>query len=140
VLSLAPTVRVFVAVEPLDMRGSFDALAGAVRRLGLDPVDGHLYLFLNRRRRLAKALWFDGSGWCLLAKRLEAGSFQLPPFSPEASRVEVDGTTFASLLAGIDFTAARRGWFRRAARTRGIDSQPGACSTAARGRGRRAAD
>jgi hypothetical protein len=42
-LSLAPTVRVFVAVEPLDMRGSFDALAGAVRRLGLDPVDGHLF-------------------------------------------------------------------------------------------------
>ncbi|MCC6335172.1 MAG: IS66 family insertion sequence element accessory protein TnpB [Myxococcales bacterium] len=68
-LSLSPTVRFFVAVEPLDMRGSFDALAGAVRRLGLDPVDGHLYLFLNKRRRLAKALWFDGSGWCLLAKR-----------------------------------------------------------------------
>jgi transposase len=55
-LSLPPTVRVFVAVEPVEMRGSFDALAGAVRRLGLDPVDGHLYLFLNRRRRLAKAL------------------------------------------------------------------------------------
>lgn len=77
-LSLPPTVRVFVAVEPIDMRGSFDALAGAVRRLGLDPVDGHLYLFLNRRRRLAKALWFDGSGWCLLSKWLKAGSFQLP--------------------------------------------------------------
>jgi transposase len=123
VLSLAPTVRVFVAVEPLDMRGSFDAIAGAVRRLGLDPVDGHLYLFLNKRRRLAKALWFDGSGWCLLAKRLEAGSFQLPPFSGAESRVEVDGTTFASLLAGIDFTAARRGWFRRSLRREGIDTR-----------------
>ncbi len=43
-LSLPPTVRVFVVVEPVDMRGSFDALAGAVRRLGLDPVDGHLYV------------------------------------------------------------------------------------------------
>jgi transposase len=113
VLSLAPTVRVFVAVEPVDMRGSFDALAGAVRRLGLDPVDGHLYLFLNKRRRLAKALWFDGSGWCVLAKRLEAGSFQLPPFSDSDTRVEVDGTTLTALLAGLDFTAARRGWFRR---------------------------
>jgi transposase len=113
VLSLAPTVRVFVAVEPVDMRGSFDALAGAVRRLGLDPVDGHLYLFLNKRRRLAKALWFDGSGWCVLAKRLEAGSFQLPPFSESDTRVEVDGTTLTALLAGLDFTAARRGWFRR---------------------------
>ncbi len=122
-LSLAPTVRVFVAVEPLDMRGSFDALAGAVRRLGLDPIDGHLYLFLNKRRRLAKALWFDGSGWCLLAKRLEAGSFQLPPFSATDTRVQVDGTTFTALLAGIDFTAARRGWYRRPAK-RG--STPGA--------------
>lgn len=125
-LSLAPTVRVFVAVEPIDMRGSFDALAGAVRRLGLDPVDGHLYLFLNKRRRLAKALWFDGSGWCVIAKRLEAGSFQLPPVAGSDSRVEVDGTTFAAILAGLDFTAARRGWFRRSARTRGIDNSSAA--------------
>jgi hypothetical protein len=43
-LSLPPTVRVFVATEPVDMRGSFDSLAGATRRLGLDPVDGHLEL------------------------------------------------------------------------------------------------
>jgi transposase len=113
VLSLSPTVRVFVGTEPCDMRGSFDALAVAVRRLGLDPVDGHLYLFLNKRRRLSKGLWFDGSGWCLLAKRLEAGSFQLPPFGESDTRIEVDGNTFAAIIAGIDFTAARRGWFRR---------------------------
>jgi transposase len=115
-LSLPPTVRVFVAVEPIDMRGSFDALAGAVRRLGLDPVDGHLYLFLNKRRRIAKALWFDGSGWCVLAKRLETGSFQIPPIGDGETQVRIDGATFASLLAGIDFTAARRGWYRRESR------------------------
>jgi transposase len=113
VLSLPPTVRVFVANAPLDMRGSFDALAGAVRRLGLDPVDGHLYLFLNRRRQIAKALWFDGSGWCVLSKRLESGSFQLPPLASDAPQVAIDGATFASLLAGLDFTVARRGWYRR---------------------------
>ena len=67
-LTFSPAVRVFVVVAPLDMRGSFDSLAGATRRLGLDPTDGHLYLFLNKRRRLAKALWFDGSGWCLLCR------------------------------------------------------------------------
>jgi transposase len=123
-LSLPPSVRVFVAVQPVDMRGSFDALAGAVRRLGLDPVDGHLYLFLNRRRRLAKALWFDGSGWCLLSKRLETGSFQLPPITGEHAQVQIDGTTLAALLAGIDFTAARRGWYRRprTETSRGIDT------------------
>lgn len=123
-LSLSPAVRVFIAAEPLDMRGSFDALAGAVRRLGLDPVDGHLYLFLNKRRRLAKALWFDGSGWCVLAKRLEAGSFQLPPFDEADTRVEVDGNTFAAIIAGIDFTAARRGWFRRASAHGGSTAPP----------------
>lgn len=112
-LSLPPTVRVFVATAPVDMRGSFDALAGAVRRLGLDPVDGHLYLFMNKRRRIAKALWFDGSGWCVLSKRLEAGSFQLPALSGTETQAQVDGAMFASLLAGIDFTASRRGWFRR---------------------------
>ena len=113
-MSLPPSVRVFVAVEPVDMRGSFDALAGAVRRLGLDPVDGHLYLFLSRRKRLAKLLWFDGSGWCVLAKRLEAGTFQLPPLTGNETRVLVDGGMLASLLAGVDFTAKRRGWYRRA--------------------------
>lgn len=120
-MSWPPSVRVFVAVTPLDMRGSFDALAGAVRRLGLDPVDGHVYLFLNRRRRLAKALWFDGSGWCLLGKRLEAGSFQIPVFCGDERQVQIDGSAFASLLAGIDFTAARRGWYRR---NKGIDADP----------------
>jgi transposase len=113
VLSLPPTVRVFVALAPLDMRGSFDSLAGAVRRLGLDPVDGHLYLFMNKRRRIAKALWFDGSGWCVLAKRLEAGSFQLPRLEDGQTQVTIDGAAFASLLAGIDFTASRDGWYRR---------------------------
>lgn len=121
-LTLSPAVRVFVVVAPLDMRGSFDALAGAVRHLGLDPTDGHLYLFLNKRRRIAKALWFDGSGWCVLGKRLESGSFQLPVFGSTETRVQIDGAAFASLLAGIDFTAARRGWYRRETARRGIDS------------------
>jgi transposase len=109
------------------MRGSFDALAGAVRRLGLDPVDGHLYLFMNKRRRIAKAIWFDGSGWCVLGKRLETGSFQLPQLSGTQGQVQVDGPTFTSLLAGIDFTASRRGWYRKNRQDPvrlGIDSDP----------------
>ena len=54
-LSLPPTVRVFVPVEPSDMRGSFDAIAGAVRRIGLDPVDGPLYLFFKHARLIHRA-------------------------------------------------------------------------------------
>ncbi|MGQ0508022.1 MAG: IS66 family insertion sequence element accessory protein TnpB [Myxococcaceae bacterium] len=79
--SILQTSSSLPAIEPLDMRGNFDALAGAVRRLGLDPGDGHLYLSLNKRRRLAKALWFDGlrlerpreasRGWQLPASALQ---------------------------------------------------------------------
>jgi transposase len=126
-LSLPPSVRVFVAVAPVDMRGSFDALVGAARRLGLDPTNGHIYLFMNKRRRIAKATWFDDSGWCYLAERLERGSFQLPPLNGTEAQVMVDGPTFASLLAGIDFTASRRGWYRKNRRDpvrKGIDSDP----------------
>lgn len=126
-LTLSPGVRVFIVVAALDMRGSFDALAGATRRIGLDPTDGHLYLFLNKRRRIAKAVWFDGSGWCILAKRLETGSFQLPAFDATTTRVQVDGATFTALLAGIDFTASRRGWYRRERNDperNGLDSDP----------------
>ena len=52
-LSLAPGLRIFVGIEPVDMRGSFNSLAGAARRLGLEPLDGHYYLFFNRRRNQA---------------------------------------------------------------------------------------
>lgn len=105
-------MRVFVAVEPFKMFGSFDALAGATRRLGLDPLDGHLYVFLNRRRHMAKVLWFDRSGWCVLSKRLERGTFQLPAIPEGASQVRVDGAALASLLSGIDLEAPRRRWYQ----------------------------
>ena len=89
-LTLPPSVRIFLAVKPADMRGSFDALAGQVRRLGLDPQDGHLYVFLNRRRRILKLIFFDRSGWVVLAKRLEQGSFQLPAVREGQTRVNID--------------------------------------------------
>ena len=107
------SVRIFVGVEPVDMRGSFRSMAGAARRLGLEPSDGHLYLFMNRQRRLCRLLWFDGSGWCLFSKRLERGSFELPPVPEGVDQVRIDPATLASLLDGIDLCAARRRWFRR---------------------------
>lgn len=94
------------------MRGQFDALAGAVRRLGLEPLDGHLYLFLSRNRRLCRAVWWDGSGWCLLSKRLSRGTFELPRVPKGADRVWVDAATLASLLQGIELAARRRRWYR----------------------------
>ena len=91
-LTLPSSVRVFLAVEPVDMRGSFDALGGRVRGLGLDPQDGHLYVFVNRRRQLMKVLFFDRSGWCILAKRLEVGTFALPAVTAGETRLTIIGT------------------------------------------------
>ncbi len=107
-LTLPPSVRIFLAVKPADMRGSFDALAGQVRRLGLDPQDGHLYVFLNRRRRILKLIFFDRSGWVVLAKRLEQGSFQLPAVREGQTRVNIDAAELGLILEGIDLARAPR--------------------------------
>jgi len=113
VLSPGVGARVFVGVDPVDMRGSFDSMAGAARRLGLEPVDGNVYLFFNRRKRLCKAVWFDGSGWCLFSKRLTKGTFELPAVAAGQDRVVVDGATLTALLQGIDLSARRPRWYRR---------------------------
>jgi transposase len=110
-LTLPRHVRVFVATEPFNMRGSFDAMAGQVRRLGLTPVDGNLYVFLSRRRTLAGVLYFDGTGWCTFRKRLETGTFQLPAVPPGCDRVAVDGRVLAAMLEGLDLRAPQRRWY-----------------------------
>ena len=69
-------VRIFAYCAPTDMRKGFEGLSALVRdALGKDPLSGSLFLFTNRRRTHAKILWFDGSGLCVLAKRLERGRF-----------------------------------------------------------------
>ena len=108
-------VRIFVGLDPVDMRGSFNSMAGAARRLGLEPTDGHLYLFFNRRRRLCKMLWFDGSGWCLFSKRLERETFELPDAASDVTQVAIDPIKLAFLLEGVELAAPRRRWFRRSA-------------------------
>ena len=107
-LTLPSSVRVFLAVEPVDMRGSFDALAGHVRRLALDPQDGHLYVFTNARKTLMKILFFDRSGWCVLAKRLEQGSFQIPAVTPGERQLAIDPAVLGLILEGVDLSRAPR--------------------------------
>jgi transposase len=106
VLTLPSPVRVFIAVEPVDMRGSFDALAGEVRRLALDPQDGHLYVFTNTRKTLMKVLFFDRSGWCVLAKRLEQGTFQIPAVAAGQRQLVIDPAVLGLILEGVDLSRA----------------------------------
>lgn len=109
-LTLPPTVRIFVAAEPVDLRKGFDGLAGATRTIiRQDPLSGHLFIFINRRANRAKILVFEPSGFWLLYKRLEHGRFRLPePPADGARHVELDSTALALMLEGIDLRGARR--------------------------------
>jgi len=122
VLTLPPTVRIFLAPGATDMRKSFDGLAGAARQiLRLDPLSGHVFLFSNRRRTMVKLLLWDGSGFWVFAKRLERGTFAWP--APEAGRdhVELRNEDLALLIGGLDpARTRRRRWYER--RPRGIAS------------------
>jgi len=107
-LSLPPSVRIFVGLEPLDMRKSFDGLANATRHvLDEDPLSGHLFVFFNRSRTMMKALYWDRSGYCLIAKRLEAGRFRLPK-TDGSGRLEMDSVELSLILEGIDLAGAKR--------------------------------
>jgi transposase len=107
-LSLPPTVRVFVALEATDMRKSFDGLANETRQqIAQDPLSGHLFVFFNRRRTMVKVLYWDRNGYCVVAKRLERGTFH-PPHANEQDVVEVEAAELALILEGIDLHGARR--------------------------------
>ncbi|MEI7926407.1 MAG: IS66 family insertion sequence element accessory protein TnpB [Chloroflexota bacterium] len=106
---IAPSRRVFVAADPVDFHFSFDRLAGVVRNaLRADPLSGDLFAFFNRARTHCKILVFEPGGYAIYYKRLERGSFELPVISGEATRVEVDASTLAMILDGIDLRAPRR--------------------------------
>jgi transposase len=104
---LSAAVRVYVAIEPADMRKSFDGLAAlASGSLALDPLSGHLFVFINKRRDRIKILYWDRDGMVVWAKRLERGTFRIP--SAGSVRVEMTTAELAALLAGIDLNTARR--------------------------------
>ncbi|MHC4481040.1 MAG: IS66 family insertion sequence element accessory protein TnpB [Planctomycetota bacterium] len=105
---LPPTVRVFVALQPADLRRGFDGLAALTREvLGGEPLSGHLFVFWNRRRDRVKVLFWDRGGFVLWSKRLERGRFRFPERA-DGSRVEVEASELMLLLEGIDLRGARR--------------------------------
>ena len=108
-LSLPASVRVYLCVPPTDMRKSFDGLYAVTQQVfEREPLDGHLFLFLNKRRDRIKILWWDRDGLAIFAKRLESGTYQLPSDLSETSGVEIDATQLAMLLGGIDVRSAQR--------------------------------
>ncbi len=104
------SLRVFVAAKPIDLRISFDRLPGIVRdQFGDDPRAGALFFFTNKAADRCKILFADRSGYCLLYKRLDAGTFHLPISQDSgAARVAVDADAFARLLEGVAREVGRR--------------------------------
>ena len=113
-LSFPGSLRVFVAVEPCDMRKGYEglsALAGEV--LGEDVKSGAIFVFGNRRRTRLKILYFDGTGLWLMSKRLEVGTFSWPKAEGEA-KLQLRAEALAMLTDGIDLRGAKmRPWYER---------------------------
>jgi transposase len=106
-IGLPESVRILLFTEPTDMRKGFDGLGALVAAAGEDVYQGHLYVFLSRRRDRAKILTFQKGGFVLWYKRLERGRFR--PVSTSASgRVAIDATELAMLLDGIDVARVQR--------------------------------
>jgi transposase len=109
-LGLPSSVRIYLAAVPVDLRCGFDGLAAATRTIiRQDPLSGHVFCFLNRRRDRAKLLVWSPSGFWLLFKRLERGRFQWPgPPAAGARHIELSAADLALMLEGIDLAGARR--------------------------------
>ncbi len=102
-------VSIWCATESVDLRKSFDTLAGLVREaLREDPMGGALFLFANARRDRIKVLWWDRTGYCILYKRLERGTFRIPePVDRRDVSVTIDPRELARILEGVDLPASK---------------------------------
>lgn len=117
-LSFHAHLKVFVATAPCDLRLSFNGLwAAAQERLGEDPKSGALFVFGNRRRNRIKILYFEGTGVCVLAKRLEKGTFAWPQSASQPEgKIRLAPQALQLLLDGVELKAGgRRAWYEAAA-------------------------
>jgi transposase len=113
-LTVPPSVRVYLAAGVTDLRRSVDGLSALVReKLRLDPLSGHLFLFRNRRGDRLKILVWDRSGYWVMYKRLEQGTFSWPDAAADEP-LEMKSSELALLLSGIDVSRTRRRrWYER---------------------------
>ena len=115
-LGLPAQTRVYLALEPVDMRKQYDGLwTLASQHLGLDPKSGALFVFTNKTRDRIKLLHWDGSGVWVLAKRLEQGRFSWPiGAGTDARKLSLEPSALTLLLDGIDLKdGAKKAWYER---------------------------
>jgi transposase len=97
--------KVFLASHPVDFRKGPDGLMALVRDAGADPFNGALYVFRAKRADRIKIVWWDGSGLCLFAKRLEKAQFCWPRIGH--SRVQLNQAQLLALVDGLDWKRVR---------------------------------
>ena len=117
-MGLTNNLRIFLALEPCDMRKSFTGLTSIAEQLRPDGLKGGaLFLFTNKRRNRLKALYFDRSGMCVLAKRLEVGTFSWPtPSCPGQQEINLSPEALHLLFDGVDLRGPNsRPWYEREA-------------------------
>jgi transposase len=109
-LTIPRQVKIFVALQPTDMRRGFPGLSGEVQStLDQDPLSGHLFLFRNRRRDRIKILFWDGDGYVIYYKQLARGSFEFPePSGPHSAVAQIRASELSMLLDGIELKGRKR--------------------------------
>ncbi|MEJ7730451.1 MAG: IS66 family insertion sequence element accessory protein TnpB [Polyangiaceae bacterium] len=108
-LSLPPSVRLFVATQPVDGRKGADSLMVLVRDvLRRDPLSGHLFVFFSRRCDRVRIVYWDRNGFAIWSKRLESGRFR-PAFCADGqlAATAMESAQLALILEGIDLAGAR---------------------------------
>lgn len=115
-LSLPAHAQVYFCTRPIDLRKSFDGLCAAVEIVfQRNVLDGHLFLFVNKRRDRLKALWWERDGLVIFYKRLEVGRFELPRDADASGQATLDATALAMLLGGVPLATPRRPRYARPA-------------------------
>jgi len=114
-LAFPAAIRIYVALEPVDMRKQYDGLwAAAQAQLGEDPKQGAMFCFTNKERPRLKLLYWDGSGVVIVAKRLEQGRFTWPAPSQAGAKLALAPEALSLLLGGIDFKhGTLKAWYER---------------------------
>jgi transposase len=96
-------VEIFVGLDPIDLRWSFDRLTGVVsERIGREARSGALFVFFGKTRSALKVFFFDGSGLCIFYKRLDKNTFRLPEVEGHPASVTIGERELDDLLDGID--------------------------------------
>jgi len=114
-LAFPAAIKIYVAVQPVDMRKQFNGLwSAAQEQLQEDPKSGAVFAFINKERTRLKLLYWDGTGVWVLAKRLEQGRFSWPAASDDRAKLALAPEALALLVGGVELKrGSLKAWYER---------------------------